>query len=276
MSHLYKAPLRSIPYLARESFNALGASLFISVLIILLALFYISGEVEQPAWIGTSVKATAILIIIIDVVLRCLSLKIEIKNNTLSYYCRGIFNLKKSKFPLSDISNIDIDKKLHYRLLSLTAINLYGVGSSDSLIGKVVLSHADADEIRKLLSITSGEKDKKEEYPEEVRISYRWAFLTALLMPWRRVFSKVNYVVFTTLLIFISTMFSTGGDIEKSTSQLYSKHNINAEETAGAIPKIEKMDILGNIHYYEAISLSLFFNGLAILVFGPFNYSLVE
>lgn len=248
----FKAPLRSIPYLAKETFDDLGLSVVSIVVAVLALIFIFSDGMDIPTWTQSAVKSIAVTFILFDVLVRCITFEVTVSSGEINYYCRGLVNTKKRKVNVLDISNLSENANWHYRLLNLTALELFSVGSSKSLMGRVVLSKSDSIELQKQLGLTSEAIEGEE---QDISVSKRWSFFTLALMPWRRRVSKASYAILMTATFFVMTLVDTDGDIEESATQVYSKNNVDVEAMVDEIPNFMELSLTENIEFLQLLSV---------------------
>mgnify|MGYP001032035425 FL=1 len=221
----YNTPWRSLPYLGRDSFNEV---FYVVIMVAMLLSFFLSGVDSLPAWTQTALKVLVGVIVFTDIMMRKMTFRFDVCDSHITYYCRGLFRARHNKIKLEDVDRVTIERGWHYRLLTLSSVEIYTVGSGSPVLEKVVLSKACENTLEQYIgqrgnvpSVENGAGTTQDD-KERLVIPVWRVLLTPVLAPWRRSIRQMDGFVFVFLMLFISLLFATGGDVMVTADAMYS------------------------------------------------------
>jgi hypothetical protein len=272
-------PWRAMPYLIRDSFNATSGLIFAAMIIIM---FVSSSSGGIPEWVGNALKLSALLFIIIDVIVRKFTFKINIDNDSFSYTCRGVIDSHKCRFKLQDIEAIDVRRQWHYRALGLSVLDISTIGSSDSVIKNIVLRRKDAEQLgvtaRGAPSFINDHIVPQDEGSSQnyiFQLSALRVIVTPWLTPWRRSIGEANSLIMFPVALFFISMLATNGNIDESidaTMEAASAQTSAADQ--GVLEELLSTDFGAQLDFRNAfdsmsVAITVFF--LTFIVLGRFT-----
>jgi hypothetical protein len=267
-----------MPYLIRDSFNATSGLIFAALVIVM---FVSSSNGGVPEWVGMTMKLSALLFIVIDVIVRKFTFKINIDEDSFSYACRGVIDSHKCRFKLKDIEAIDVRRQWHYRVLGLSVLDVSTIGSRDSVIKDIVLRRKDADKLCAAAqggrSLTGGTGNSEVEGVSRdciFKLSVLRILMTPLLTPWRRSLGDANYWLTFPVALFFISMLATNGNVSESINATIEATSSQASADQGMLEELLSNDFGAHLDFRDAIdsislAITVFF--ITFLIFGRFT-----